>query len=330
MSDMTDYRQDSVIKTFKCGDDEDTLMVSLDACMSYYATGKAMGWRFNPKKQMISSTMHEFLQLMLCGEEGMTQSMISCLCSFIDGSWFKDGLLDWSGSAQNIHSTALTLIRRGANAHVLSHLARKMTNVHYRKMYGHDVLWTVTMDKDMCQRFGYEKPNEVMIKGFEMSRNLDRAIRDLNTPGVHDIQQKWWPVLSLVPEGERSRLVHDEKISMFKSWFSTEYNMNSTPPEIPRGKVKHPTFVERNYATLQQDFDNGVHMTQVSREPTIRNVSGITGIPVSVLRAIRGIPLSQEAHKALRGYSGYLEDETMDTTQHIHKLDSAAVWSVAP
>jgi hypothetical protein len=100
------------ITSYKCGDDEDTWFPTDTDALLYYGVGAAMGWHFNPRKQMLGPAYHEFLQFMCAGTDGPSQPLVPSLVAFVSGNWYKDPLADIAGMAEAIVRVGIELISR--------------------------------------------------------------------------------------------------------------------------------------------------------------------------------------------------------------------------
>jgi len=114
LSALRDMQIIRPIRTFMCGDDEDTLLDSLlDAQL--YAWGHMMlGWHLNPAKQMIGTVRHEFLQWLAAGRS-ISKPLASMVATLVMGNWYKSKVLEVASLPAAAADQAIALAARGAD-----------------------------------------------------------------------------------------------------------------------------------------------------------------------------------------------------------------------
>lgn len=320
----------NIVRTFMCGDDEDTLLTSLDHAVLYYSIGAAAGWHFNPRKQMVSKHFHEFLQYLCSGQKDITQPLAAAAVSAVNGNWYKDPTHDVRGMADSFIKTGLELAIRQAHAPTALEAARAMANNWYRWQYGQNVRWDALISTSLRSHPILKDWGMAIAPISELTHTADnellKAIDKRNPPGVQAALRKWWPLLELVPPGARHAAVQSIKLDAFKTWYTAQWNTNSIKPPLEAGKVPLMTVCESPHTTIYESLLLGIHRSIPDDEPTIQRVAAITGYPVPLLSAVPKATLSHKAGHLLSGYTAFLSESKQTETNPYPQKITGAVW----
>jgi len=101
------------VRSFMCGDDEDTLFSSLVDAQTYAYWHMACGWHLNPSKQMLGTGRHEFLQWLASGSS-ISKPLASMVATLTMGNWYKPKVLEVASLPAAAADQAVSLCSRGA------------------------------------------------------------------------------------------------------------------------------------------------------------------------------------------------------------------------
>jgi hypothetical protein len=297
------------ITSYKCGDDEDTWFPTDTDALLYYGVGAAIGWHFNPRKQMLGPAYHEFLQFMCAGTDGPSQPLVPSLVAFVSGNWYKDPLADIAGMAEAIVRVGIELISRGALPQPTLDMTHMVANLWYKWAYGHYVRWDSLLSPQLrthpalvaLEAPGYPK------KEVPCDPKLMATIRALNPPGVQVAMQRWWPLLEQIPTGQRQAAIDTIKLDAFRSWFISAWNKTPPRPVIPTGWTPRLLTANAVPATLAQVLAVGEHCLDPAQPLTLQKLAGITGVPAAILSCLDLPQLATSGSPILAGYMGYLD-----------------------
>jgi hypothetical protein len=304
------------IKSYMCGDDEDSWFGNEQEAVMYYGVGAAVGWHFNPRKQMLSRNRHEFLQIMCNGHTSPTHPLISNTIAFVHGNWYKTPLVDAHSCAESILRLGIELVNRGGSADVASAITYKCINVWYRWLYGWNVHWEnllsdrilehPALSHDWCD---IQRPQTV-----EGGLQLQQAIRKRNPPGVQAVLREWWPLLETVRSPARMPIVDAFKLDAFRTWYAGAWNHNIPKPELRVGRTAEFRFVSKRPASLAETLLVGEHSTNDEDTLTDKKLAGILGISLQLLHAIDLKQLNTTNNPFVAGYMHYTQEQPQNTT----------------
>jgi hypothetical protein len=284
-------KNSGIIKTHMCGDDEDTLFATREQALQYYAVGAACGWHFNPRKQMLSQTHHEFLQILAAGREAPTQPLIAAIVAFVTGSWYKSPVLDLYGLPDAVLRNAAALHNRGAQLGPTVALAHKYLNSIFRWKYRVHKRWDALLSDSMRQEkfchavVGLQIPPPVERK--YASDELKLIMRAIPSIGVQRTVDTHWPLICTLTPGQQNAVIDTIRFDAYGNWFSAYRNAHPQLPEIPNGKPSWGNLSATiTVPSLQDCIFIGMHSTRPAGSMTRERAAAITGIPLLVLNMI--------------------------------------------
>jgi hypothetical protein len=291
----------NLIRTHMCGDDEDTLLATHDDAVDYYSLGSAVGWHFNPKKQMISHNQHEFLQYMADGSKPVTQPLISATVAFTTGSWYKNPVLDLQGLPDAVIRNIAAIIGRGGDKQHATAMGYKYLNSLFRWQYGKHVRW----DALVSPATRATPIGSMWASGSTATAELghdpalERVQRTLPQPGVQAVIDAHWDLIhTLTPSQQavvKTHLLHEA----FDGWFNTQRNRALQKPELLVGKTPYPKVVDTTLPPLEQAIAVGMHTAEVLTDATMKRAAAITGIPLILLNMLDIPKCLAQGHQAL-------------------------------
>jgi hypothetical protein len=316
------------IVSYKCGDDEDTWFPTEADAMIYYGVGAALGWHFNPRKQMLGPSHHEFLQYMCAGDGAPSQPLIPSLVAFVSGNWYKDPLADIAGMAEAIVRVGIELISRGASAQPTLDMTHMVASLWYKWSYGHYVRWDALLSEQLRHHPALLplRPPGYPRKQIPCDSRLMGTIRALNPPGVQTALSRWWPLLEQIPPGQRQSAIDTIKLDAFRSWFVAAWNRCPPKPVIPAGWVPALMAANAHNANLAQVLAVGDHALNPDQPLTLQKLAGITGVPAAILSCLDLAALSRTATPLLAGYMGFLD--ATPPPLHLAKLRAGLLGSI--
>jgi hypothetical protein len=277
-----------IIKTHMCGDDEDTWVKNKATAISYYSVGHAVGWHFNPKKQMISTSRHEFLQYMVNGLGPVTQPLIPATVAFTTGSWYKNPVLDLKGLPDAVIRNVSALIGRGGDPTHATAMGYKYLNSLFRWQYGTHVRWDALLSATTKStpvgsmwattlQAQTDPPTDPM---------LERTQRGLPHPGVQAVINTHWQLLETLTKSQigvvKTHLLHEA----FDGWFNSQRNKVLVKPILTKGRAPYPRVTQTTTPTLRETITVGTHTAEVISAATMKKAAAITGIPLILLNML--------------------------------------------
>jgi hypothetical protein len=290
-----------LIRTHMCGDDEDTLLASRSEALDYYSVGAAVGWHFNPKKQMISRTRHEFLQYMADGSGPVTQPLISATVAFTTGSWYKNPVLDLQGLPDAVIRNIAAIIGRGGDKNHATAMGYRYLNSLFRWQYGKHVRWDALISTATRQTPVGAMWATSITASPEIGHDtaLENTQRKLPQPGVQAVINTHWDLIStLTPSQQgviKTHLLHEA----FDGWFNTQRNRSLQKPTLQAGKAPYPKTTETKLPTLSQVTAIGQHTAEVLSDATMKRAAAITGIPLILLNMLNIPKCLAQGHQTL-------------------------------
>jgi hypothetical protein len=300
-----------------CGDDEDTHYRRSDDAYMHYAAATAAGWHLNPRKQMIGSHTHEFVQVLCDGSRAPTQPLIPNVVAFVDGNWYKDPLQDIGAAAESVMRMGIELIQRGAQPAATLQLCYGVNNRWYRWVYGHNVLWDRLLSNELrthpilaaCRL----DTLPTIAPAAVVPPTLSDEIRKHHPPALSALEHKLWPLLQLIDGRARKRIMSDVLWDAFRGWYTTAWNAALPRPDVAAGKPHPPVPSGAIPATLDEVITVGLHALDRDDSPNDKQIAGITGVPLQLLRALPLHQVALTAGTVVAGYTSLLTD-TQDKT----------------
>lgn len=298
------------VYTVMCGDDEDTHYSNTADAYMHYAVATSAGWHLNPKKQMLGSHTHEFVQVLCDGAHAPTQPLIPNIVAFVDGNWYKDPLQDIGSTAEAVMRLGVELIQRGAAPKQTLDLCHGINNRWYRWIYGQHVRWDATLSAELrlhpvlaqaATRYAPQCGTAALAPP-----HLTREVAMHHPPGMVALEHKLWPLLQLVPGQARKRVLSLVQWDAFRSWYTTAWNAALPKPHLHSGKPLPPLVALCQPATLDEVIIIGLHTLDRDDPPTAKEISGITGIPLPLLQILPLHKVGLTAGTAVSGYTALL------------------------
>nr|QDH87804.1 MAG: RNA-dependent RNA polymerase [Totiviridae sp.] len=100
------------IRTYICGDDEDSLFRDQSDALIYLLAHMWGGWHLNPSKQMLGKLRHEFLQWSTVPK--ISKPLAATVATLAMGNWYKMPRVDFRGLVTGAADHAVTLVSRSA------------------------------------------------------------------------------------------------------------------------------------------------------------------------------------------------------------------------
>jgi hypothetical protein len=317
------------VRTFICGDDEDTYFEKRDDALVYYGVGASMGWHFNPRKQMLSQKQHEFLQYMCNGDNSVTQPLVSTCVSYVNGNWYKDALIDAAGYAEGVMQLAAELVYRGADAVAVAATTREVINSWYKWCYGKNVRWDGLLSEQILNHspFNFGRTIGPPSRTTDPPPELRSFMRQFNPPGFHAALQGWWPYLERLDKRTISRLLTDVKVETWKRWTTHAWNNAPPKPILTTGKVSKFAVKPIRLASLGQVLSIAEHVLDSDDLPTASKVAAILGIPLNILNCSDLTTISRNASAHTAGYLEYVPDKIPNQAHPmVRGLHSSVPW----
>lgn len=305
-----DYQ--GIVKTYMCGDDEDTLMCRQRDAVLYYAVGSALGWNFNPRKQMLSPLKHEFLQFACNGMGPVTQPLIPSIVAFVSGNWYKDPLIDAAGMAESMLRVGLEMINRGADQDAALALVHRSTSLYYKWLYRDHVRWDSLLSQAVCQHPVFAAPltPPTTTETSKAPGAVEAAVWRMNPTAYVTALKRWWPLLEHVAPGQRKAVLLQVKLDALRSWFGTAWNKEPPLPGLDSGHVPPFVAVPVIQAPIGLAHDIGAHNLFPDEAISGAKLAGITGIPLPILNAVDLSVLSRTRDPMTHGYLQLLDKQT--------------------
>jgi hypothetical protein len=114
-----------------CGDDEDGLHDTWAHAATYVGMHSLCGFSINYAKQRCSKKFHEFLQRFADGRELPFRPMANVIAAISTGSWYKQSIMRYDSTAQELSQNCTELISRGMTCKMARRLAYKMLDALY-------------------------------------------------------------------------------------------------------------------------------------------------------------------------------------------------------
>lgn len=318
-----------LVKSYMCGDDEDTWFARRDNAMVYYGVGAAIGWHFNPRKQMLSRTHHEFLQIMCSGQDGPTQPLIPNVVAFVDGNWYKDPLIDPASMAESMMRVGVELVNRGADASTVIPLVQRSITLWYKWAFQHHVRWDALLSKRVLAHPALEMaaPPGRPTKDTPPDQRVESALNRLNPPGMQAVHELWWPLLSQLKPGVARSVMNTVRHDAFRGWFMTAWNRRPPRPVIPAGKVPPISAAAVPTTTAQAAWDTGLHRLALEESITPQKLAAMIGIPLALLNALDLQALNALGTPQVAGYIATVEQD--DEHPLVQKIQGTTQSSLA-
>lgn len=275
--------------TWMCGDDEDSLFHNEGDAYLYYATGAAAGWHFNPRKQLLGPNRHEFLQYELNSNKPPTQPLAAATVAFVEGSWYKNPVLDLAGLPSAVIRNAQALIARNGNPQVALHAAAKYLNSHFKNVYGTPKRWDSLLDEELLaspigQVFTKKRPSPTIRK---QEQYVAKEQNTIPAPAINQTLERLWPLIETLPEGARKSIERELRSDVFDSWYTHARRKNYRPPQLADGPV--PYAREQPQYTLpelDQVVALGDHLVDTASTTTHTQAAAFIGIPLPLYRQL--------------------------------------------
>jgi len=293
-----------------CGDDEDGLHITQTDAVLYYAVGAAVGWHFNPVKQLLSQHQHEFLQIMTHGDAMPTQPYAAAVVAFVNGNWYKNAIIDIHATPESVLSIAQEIIARGGMHNAVYALARRHLNSYFKFLYKHHVRWDRLVSAPFRTRYGLQLPEYggPLPPQAAIPDHLVHAVARQPAPAIQGLIDTNWDIVQHIPEGQRAAIIRTMKYDVYKNWYTSAINRNNPRPELSHGQV--PRFNSLGFSTpnLAEVISTGLHLTLPEESITAAQAAAIAGIPLAIYTAIKPERLSVLGNTRLAGALGAIED----------------------
>jgi hypothetical protein len=295
-----------------CGDDEDGWHVTEAAAIQYYAVGSAVGWHFNPKKQLLSRDKHEFLQIMLDGTMTPTQPLAAAVVTYVTGNWYKSPLIDIASLPLALMSNTLELMARGANPPIILDTTRKILNSVFRYQYGRPVRWDQLLPKDFCARYTITTTPSALVTSPSLSETweprLTAEVAHTRSEGMIELVNANWDILAHVKPGQRQALITSVGFEIFKAWYTTALNANVIRPELSTGHVRGIALTAER-ATYEHTLTAGMLLIAPQGSITPAQAAAASGIPLPFYTAVEPAKLAAIGNARLAGMLSAIEPQ---------------------
>ncbi|GFM95127.1 RNA-dependent RNA polymerase [viral metagenome] len=165
-----------LIKTYICGDDEDTIVEDWMSAAMYYMSAEIMDFKMNPKKQAAGYKMHIFLQRTSTTED-IYEPLISSIVTLVSGNWYTKGIVDYPSVATAVLQQIWELIVRGMDVKFARKTAKTILNKVYVTRKGRKLEWTHIVDPDLFKRvYGYYQKNQVEKLDTMSYKNFSKTL----------------------------------------------------------------------------------------------------------------------------------------------------------
>jgi len=303
-----------LIGTFMCGDDEDTLLKNKRMAMAYYGVGVAMGWHFNPKKQMLSQKRHEFLQYMCNGSGAVTQPLIPNVVAFVNGNWYKNPLLDPVSMGESILAMGTEMVCRGAPPVPVAGYVTRCARSWYRWLYGQNVRWDQLLSSRLQLAYGVQPYSSQDIVEQDPNPKLLPTIHSHNPPALQTLIKKWWPLFSTLEPTERQRIINGLKEDTLRSWYTAAWNQKPTLPPLPTGHEPRLQITLPMPAQSTEAWFSGMHALAGGESLSKSQLAGLLGMPLALLQAIDLQTLNSLGNPTVSGYLNLPLDDIAPNT----------------
>lgn len=298
-----------------CGDDEDGLHATQDAAIKYYAVGAAVGWHFNPVKQLLSRHKHEFLQVEAHGSALPSQPLISTVVAFIHGNWYQQSQQDIVTTADAMYSVGANIIARGGDTHQTELMIHKATDNFYRFTYKEKVRWDSLLNDGLVDRYlmrpqGAASP-PVVDTQVDDSRytRLVRSNLTLRTiPAIVELTHQNWDVLQTIPEGVRAQAIDAVALLTQNKWFEKARCRLTTLPQLQSGITPIYRYVastitpERSLLLKALELDHSPHMTRLQAAASI-------GMPAELLKYTNALEIYKKGSTRVQSLLFAVDEE---------------------
>lgn len=220
------------VKSFKSGDDEDTLFTSEEQFRVVYAMTTALGWHLNPTKQLKNGKKHEFLRYMLVPNAPPIKAPAPMIINTAYKSWYKTATDNLIETPESMMRQLATTIRRGAHNATLTKINTHIINTTFRSAYGTFVDWTPLLS-DTSRKLLNMSLDLPSVATDEANEQVVKILRNVNPIGFVQYCQRLWPLLETVPEGHRNSIMDKIRDDTFGSWFNTYKSKHKRQPELP-------------------------------------------------------------------------------------------------
>lgn len=272
-----------------CGDDEDSLLCKQEEPLQYYAITQGAGWHLNPAKQLVSKERHEFLQYECYKEEMPSQPLVSAVVAFVDGSWYKEPVMDIGGLPGAVMANVQALVARGARVDRAMWAGHKYLNSIFRYVYKENMKWDTLLPENwLATPLGkaFSPQGNSAETQSTTDPKLNKAIEALPSHAVQKLIDRNWDLLQYAKEGRRKAAVQDFKMEVYGSWFSDRRRKVKKLPLITKGYViMHPP--ERiKLPTLDQVLEIGAHNGMARSGTTKTQAAAIVGLPLQLFSVV--------------------------------------------
>ncbi|QGX74228.1 putative RNA-dependent RNA polymerase [Cronartium ribicola totivirus 1] len=289
------------IVSHMCGDDEDTLFAELKHAQAYYGVGQAMGWHFNPRKQMCSADAHEFLQRMYIKGQPTSQSTVAAVVSLVNGNWYKMPIVDYGGKCNALVAHVMECEKRGCDGQLLMDLARRYLNSFFKHRYGVHVNWTQLLaEPTQAQVTVLVQAGSPIPAGTENTL-LKKRLRLLDTPGRRAALSSWWPLMEHMPPRERQRALDEVYADTYNTWFASHHNAHAPLPSVMTGKVVKLTPKPRRVVDDKEALELYSHVKRAPNTLTREQAAARLGIPLPLLTRVDLLTASRTGTVQLDG-----------------------------
>lgn len=299
------------VRTYMCGDDEDTWFTTKEGAVLYYAVGMGVGWHYNPRKQMLSQQRHEFLQILCDGTGPPTQPLPPNVVAFVDGNWYKDPLVDAEGMAEAMMRVGLELINRGARGDATIRLIHRAIILWYKWLYKKHVRWDALLSEGLQSHPLLEiaTPPNPPANTQPIYNKLEKQLNKTNPPAMQQAIQQWWPLLRGLKRPVVIAILNGVRTDAFRTWYTHAWNSMPPKPVLVVGKVPSMAVREQQQATASEAWDIGEHKLNAPDMLTPQKLAGILGVPLSLITHLDFTALARDANPFTAGYVGTVEPD---------------------
>jgi len=268
------------------GDDEDGLFRSKDQALKYCAALQAAGWHLNPIKQLHGYGQHEFLQVRY-SQDRLLRPLAPLAISLVSWSWYKPASNEMESLPKAAVNHVKAVATRGGDAAYAWALHRKCLNNYFQYRAGKHVRWDALLADSDREFLGLQPP----------PTNTDHApttqsppwLEELNTiemPGRTAYWKPLWPLLEMLPVGQRKPIQQAVDRANLESWFRDWSNKN--PPYITWARGKTPKGSLQLPGKMPPSLELRLAPQYVGL--TKAAAAAMAGVPLPLVKALEKIP----------------------------------------